>query len=166
MATLEQIYEIESPLEKGFKDLLEAQSLTVRMPVTYVEDDQESDDTQSEDNASGVVAIEVQMGGNVEHGHPTQVAGQNTDDTYNGTLVCTVISDRGQNVSTHRNRIASVRVALMSMDITAFNTAQSYHDLLMLQEGASAHELDDQNNLDLTRLTFNFIAQVKNSVWP
>lgn len=166
MAAYAQIYDIETPLEEGFKWLLVDAGLTVRMPATYVNDDQESSDSQSEENKTGTVSIQVVMAGNIDHARFGQVTGQNVDDTYSGVLTVNVITDRNNNSASHRDLIASVRSALMTMDIAAFNTARDYHNILSVQEGQSGHEQDDENGLDLTSLTFNFIVQVKDDAWP
>lgn len=167
MATFEQIYEIESPIEQGFETVLVAAGVTVRMPATYVNDDQESADSQSEENTSGSVKIQLEItGANYDHTRPSQVNGQTVEDTFDGNLIAEVVTDRNQNSSSHRALIAKVRYALLTMDLAAFNTAQSYHNLLMLTAGGSSHSEDDENNLDITRLTFPLMVQVKGAAWP
>lgn len=89
-------------------------------------------------------------------------------NTWNFTLLAKVISERISNGLDHRRIIGSVRAYFQYawLATTFTRTVSPYHAITDIREEGAPNEIREEDNLDVTELTFIGMLNIRDDAWP
>ncbi len=89
-------------------------------------------------------------------------------NTWMFTLDCEIYTDRTANGSEHAMTVAKTRGALQyySLTTTLTPTVCPYHSITDIRETNVENDTDEPTNLDITRLTFEGMLNIRDTAWP
>lgn len=87
---------------------------------------------------------------------------------YKYTLTCSVYSERQENGSYHAKTVAKVRAYLQYywLTNTFTETVSPYHSITEIREADSPSDIAQEDNLDITQLTFTGVLNIRDNAWP
>jgi hypothetical protein len=117
-------------------------------------------------------AVEVSMTRGRPTGHQQLVynnSGSVTrifNDSYEGTLDVTIVTDRAINDVSHSLYTGIARNLIGNKHNFNSGSLMPYHFVQVIEEQGTSYALDGPNNLDLTKLSFNVVMSAKSEVIP
>jgi len=84
------------------------------------------------------------------------------------TLTCSVYSERIENGTYHAQLVARVRAYLQYywLTITFTETVSPYHAITEIREADCPSDISQDDNLDITQLTFTGVLNIRDNAWP
>lgn len=117
-------------------------------------------------------AVEVSMTRGRPTGHQQliyDVSGSVTriiNDSYEGTLDITIVTDRAINDTSHSLYTAIARNLIGNKNNFNSGSLMPFHFVQLIEEQGTSYASDNQNNLDLTKLSFNVVLAAKSELLP
>lgn len=154
MATLDTIYDFQSPVEAATYDILKYYGLTNIWT---------SRTTGSKDTVP-YTAVEA---GNFSPTPHVHLSGSYFfNDIFNGQLEVTVITERTLTPTSHSVNTAKVTNVLMQNNLYNTQSAMPNHYMIRSTLAGIQNNVVEDRVLDETRITFNLVVAVRPEVWP
>lgn len=152
MSTLAEIYQLEKHIETGVSTLLDGTTANI-----YTS-------RETTDLASERIEIKAILGENLEHRHPFS-DGSSVFDVWTATLELTVATNRGENSQNHSELLGKVRARITKKYFDANFT----HEIIVtldVRDSGTIDSFSDENDIDISTLSFYLVVNVKPSAWP
>jgi hypothetical protein len=89
-------------------------------------------------------------------------------NTWNFTLRCKCSTERVNNGTAHREIVGRVRAYLQYgwLTITWTENVAPYHSITDIREAGAPTEAFEEDNIDVTELSFTGMLNIRDSAWP
>jgi len=89
-------------------------------------------------------------------------------NTYKYTLTCDVYSERVENGTYHAQMVARVRAYFQYYWLTETftETVSPYHAITEIRESDCSSDISQEDNLDVTQITFTGTLNIRDNAWP
>lgn len=151
---LQTLYKIEDAIETAWQAVLQAESI----PAFKTRDD----DLLTLPR----VDVAVALGGATGH-RGLRAPGQFALDAWAGQVTLTVKTKRvSDQPDTHADWVAEIRLAAQYFEDRFGSDVLPYHALSMIQESGTERSIGDDDETDISNVTFDFIVSIRSNAWP
>lgn len=88
------------------------------------------------------------------------------NDSYEGTLDITIVTDRAINDVSHSLYTGIARNLIGNKNNFNSGSLMPFHTVQVIEEQGTSYALDVPNNLDLTKLSFNVVMSARSELIP
>lgn len=151
---LQTLYKVEDAIETAWQAVLQAESIPAFK-------------TRDEDLLTlPRVDVAVSLGGATGH-RGERAPGQFTLDAWAGQVTLTVKTKRvSDQPDTHADWVAEIRLAAQYFEDRFGSAVLPYHALSMIQESGTERAIGDEDETDISNVTFDFIVSIRTDAWP
>jgi hypothetical protein len=151
---LQTLYKVEDAIEAAWKTVLQAEGLTAFK-------------TRDDDVLTlPRVDILVALGGATGH-RGLRAPGQFALDAWAGQVTLQVKTKRvSDQPETHADWVAEVRLAAQYFEDRLGASVLPFHALSMVQESGTERSVGDDDETDISAISFDFIVSIRSNAWP
>lgn len=157
--SVEELMSFELPLETAFANMLKDAGITNIFP---------SRSTLTADTPW--VEVSLITGDALRHGKIHSLgfeqAGNMSPDAWSGDLVLKITTNRGTNGDIHKVFIGKIRDRMRLRRILAAWNVSSPYRIGWIEGGGSKKYSDDEQNLDITEMTYRLNFNIHPDAWP
>lgn len=156
--TIDRLYMVEAEVHKAIKTVLEANSIPCYVP------------RDKEPVKYPYVSARIQLGSATGHQHIRPFNKRRYFDAWDATIEFQIYTDREVDESPsspiHDEWKAAIR-RIMQTDVCEFGRdVLPYHGLVKIIEQGTVPEIDNDQDLDISEITFSATACIRTDVWP